>query len=267
MIIGGEPLGTVALGELPAVASGTIYSRTLSDAIDVTELTGTARQRNRFIAEQLVLSEALIRSAMRGRVASDSVEVTELSNGLGFIAYGRVLSDAIGVTEALSRREAKLFRLLADNVELRDTLSVTIFNAIVYVRTLVDSVDVLDGLIRTAKLFRRFEESISAQDQLLRARHSNRQLLDSIAVSVATIRGMVHGRVVAESVELYESVFREVWLRRILTDAIDVDDDLASTITLTSSAIGFVLMQINVQGLMDVRTTQPITMGLGKNVN
>lgn len=241
-------------------AGGTNYTRTLSDAVSVNDSAGTARMRNRFIAEQISLTEELIRSAVRGRVVLESLSVGDaLARS---VAHGRVLSDSISITDALARREALLYRLLVDNVDVYEALSRTISGGAIIMRMLVDSVDVFDSLLRMAHLFRRIEERVDSQDVLLRYQTANRQLLDSIAVSVATIRSMVHGRVASDSVGLYETVFREVWLRRVLTDSVEVADLMAQTLTVASQAIGFVLMELSELGKMELRIAEPVAMGL-----
>lgn len=255
----------IAAAFIPSVSGGTVYTRTLSDAINVSDLTGTARQRNRFVF--------------------DGIDITDLSGGLGFAIYHRSLTDVMAVTDATAsytqrnriiadavdandaaQREAMIYRRVAESVAVNDAIARTIIEGGVTIvtRTLRDNIDLADACARAATLYRLSLDSVTAADDLRRYAERNRFCVETLTVAEQVARSLIRNRVLRDPVEASDTAVRFALLQRLLTDGVAVEDSLTELLTYYQQFIGFVLMALESTEFVAMRLdpAQPVEVSL-----
>lgn len=180
---------------------------TITDLI-IRTLETSSQTYERFLSANIEVNDAIVRSLFRlySRTLSDGLDVNDSITRLVAVVYERVLSDALDANDTLSRW-ADLNRTLSENLEVADSLILTVIGGDLFERTLSTSLDVVDSLDRETDLFRLLNSNIAINDLIVVLNLFNRLLTDTS--------------------DVFDSLTREVAVGvtvRILSDALSVTD-------------------------------------------
>lgn len=229
VLVNGVVLDTYTVTPQITLNTSQIYSRVLSEALDVND-DGDWRsaQRNRFIPQEAVaLIDTLIRTQVHGRTTQEAIAVNETL--LRFEKVFRLLHEDITATDTLIQ-SAILFRLL---IEPGLTVTEQIIRSKTFGRTTSDSFAVSDAVIRGVQAFRLCHEDVDVNDAVFRFCKLYRRLVDGVDIfdyvfrTIVTDAGQIITRVIQEQVQLSDVLLRFAERNRFATDTLVVSESIA----------------------------------------
>lgn len=246
-------------------SGGTIYSRTLSDTVNVLEIQTRGAGLNRATIDGVSVIESLARYSIFNRNVQESVSVLDsLASqiyGVGTV-YARLLADTVSVYEVLSR-SAMTFRTVPEAfVSVSDIAS----RSAQINRISVDAAAIADATERYLNVIRNQSDSVQASDELNRQAIIVRVAIEAISITEAILRSqmVVHGRNIQDTISVSDEILRAALLHRVLANGIDINDELLSVITYTVTMLGMIEFHLaNGQPiLMSTETGQPVKTSL-----
>lgn len=195
-----------------------VFSRTLSDAVDVTD-SSTSRAASMYRATQdsIDAADELLGSTLRERVLPSAVAVVDalITSGL----YTRQLEDAISIDDqVLLVVSGVIEKMLLESVDVTDNLVLEVLRSV----TLSDSVSVTDTILREAEIVRGLSDAVDIVDALSRSGLYDRRITDEVSVTdvlASALSGIIQ-RLLQESIEVSdELVSMSRFDRRLLEQA------------------------------------------------
>lgn len=255
-------IGELALGELPAVSGGQIYSRTLSDALttddapvrgvkafrqipqDAAELVDAllrGQMHGRTVADAAVLSDAITRAVQAYRASHDSTDISDST--LSFVQFFRRLLDTSGVTDAIA-------------------VTITLGGVTIVSRIFQDSINAEDAVMRAVRMYRTESQAIDIQDGTWYSYSITRGVVDLLSVAENAARSLLRTRLVTDPIEAADLAFRYALLQRLLLDDATADDSLTSQILYYAQLIGYVVQSLRTETVVASLDKSAVESGL-----
>lgn len=218
-------------------AGGTIYSRTLSSSLNVSDIEERYTNLSRSLLSNIDASDQLVGEALFFRILSSGLDINDIISRLvtSDVVISRTLQSAIALNDGLltyrdlSRllatelavgdivlRQTVLSRLLADDIEVSSSVSRLITTLGLINRVLSSNIDINDTQYAYKLLTRTLSDVFYLSDSIIRTLVEagviilERNLSDSLSVSDSVVRNLLLTRLLSENISLNDAIIREI---------------------------------------------------------
>ena len=212
-----------ALALTDALIKSALRGRVQSDACAFADALIRTVVRNKLAADSLTLADNLFAATVRNRFASDNVTVTDGNLMQSFRT--RYVADNVSVTDSV-QRVVYYTRLLADGITLIDAYIKAITSSgTVYTSTLSDTITINDFLLRVMKFTRATSDAASMSDGNVTQAQRNRLAADSVTVTDESLRSTLRNRLASDALTASDALIRSATLLRTVFDTVTLTDE------------------------------------------
>ena len=246
IIVGGGPNGgaeMLALEVTHTDAGATVNTKTISEAVDITEALVRSALRNVHIVdtvtiteepifreilfnlyESITITDSLSRFPVRSRVTTDTVAINELLTRTMYA--NRLITDLVTITESIART-AYHNRTVDDLLTIYENITAQYIpsgggGSTVYSKTIAEAVSLTEFVLAQAFRNALIADSLSISESITSMAMRNRMQTDIVTISEAQIRYAVRSPVAFDTVDITDTSIRRVWYTRLIDEAVNV---------------------------------------------
>lgn len=210
----------------PAAAGGTTTEKTLTDTLVVSDQQLPSAVRGRVLSDAMVLSEGpTVFSTVYGLLFGDDLTISDQIGRM--VVRGRLGEDAIDVTDSTSQFFRRT-RLADDSIAVSDEALASLIVGAILTRVLTSQIDITDAPIASAVRIFIGQSSIAVIDEILAQVVGNNILLkvltSQIDVTDGAVLSIIRARLLQDTLIIDEGQGEQY-----ITTNLTVDDDLAVT--------------------------------------
>jgi hypothetical protein len=223
----GRSMATIVLRPAGGGGGGTVNSKTISDAITVSESNTRFSVRSQMVSHAISVSESIVRYAIHNRLSSDSVTITE-EGTYKELAY--TLQDSIDINQILNT-VALHNRAISDAIAMAETVS-----RVAYRNCLSsDALTITETLAKWALHYRLSMDALTINEFItgtrvgIGATINTKTILDALTIIDYLTSSALHNRELTDVANIAESVSRAAYHNRSIADQIDILDALVGS--------------------------------------
>lgn len=196
--------------------SGTVYNKSLSDSITLSESLNKALSKNKILTDSIISSESLTKISSKFKSMFDTVTLTDTKNQLTTKTKNDTIINNDSITPVYNQNGQTYTKSLSDSINFIESL--TKISSIR--KTILETINTSDSLSKISSKFKALNDSISNSDNI--SKISNKNRIDSIILNDSMSK--LSSKIKTDSIILNDSILKS--LSKIKTDSVLFSDSL-----------------------------------------
>lgn len=230
-------------------SGGTVYTRSLSESIAISDTPIRGRSLMRMAVEAMDLNDVVVASIVKAKILSDNISILDMV--FSSRSVSRVIPEDIQILETLwhsirvyrsAREEIGVYddvartiqahRSAREEISISDVVARTLLTSET-VRTLIENIGVFDTINRSLSISRQTTDNVELSDLLIRLANMARRASDDVRITDSIQSARVLGRVMVDAVDVVEMLLGHSHKTRMLMEEIYVADSTGRATSIT----------------------------------